>query len=125
MQAIRVERDDRRRSFDPRWLQHVALLGACGVLLSWAVAARTPGASQLVDVLPTRFLAPPSTSVQDWRPIRVPVRTSPVRDPSPPGAEAAVVFEAASADNPQWVQAHRRTALYAAPDNGTSPEGLV
>ena len=37
MQAIRV---DQQRSFDLRWLQHLALLGLLGFLFSWTVTVR-------------------------------------------------------------------------------------
>ena len=136
MQAVRV---DRKRWLDPRWLQHLSLLSAVGLLFSWTVAARSP-AIQLADGLPLNFLAPPSAPAQDWRPIRVTVRTGPQRDASPaavagvpPLAEASApeaarrLADAAprAGDAAQWVQAHRRTALLAAPELGAAPAAEV
>jgi hypothetical protein len=124
MQAIRVER---KKSLDPRWLQHLSLLCAVAFLLSWIVATRSP-AAQLVESLPIPFLAPPSTPAQEWRPIRVPVRTSPQREPwqpevvgVPPLGEAPAEGVQRVGDAAQWVQAHRRTSLLAAPELGAAP----
>jgi hypothetical protein len=122
MQAVRV---DRSRSLDPRWLLHLSLLGAVSFLFSWVVTGR-PTTTALVESLPISFLAPPSAPVQDWRPIRVPVRTSPVRDPAPPRVEGipseGVPAEAVLADGSFWVQAHRRSALLSSPDSAARRE---
>ena len=142
MQAVRVERS---RSLQPRWLQHLALLAAVGSLFSWVVAVRSP-ASQLVDGVPLGILAPPGSPSQEWRPIRVPVRTATGRETwpgevavVPPSVDAATreaaqglgdagqrVSQAAqvvsqAAQGVQWVQAHRRTTLLTAPEPNAAP----
>ena len=125
MQAIRLER---RNSLDSRWLQHLTLLGAVGFLLSWVVATRPEAAHQLVEAFPVSFLAPPSMPAQEWRPVRVPVRTSTVRDPVPPTSvgRSTTIDQATGAVAAQlgaeWVQAHRRTILLSAPENGADRE---
>ena len=127
MQAIRVER---RRPLDPRWLQHLTLLGAVGFLLSWVVAARPEAARQLTASFPVSFLAPPSMPAREWQPVRVPVRTSTVRDPAPPASvgvprvaeQGASVAAAAAQFGEQWVQTHRRTVLMSAPEDSSARE---
>jgi peptidase C39-like protein len=120
MQAVRA---DRKRLPDARWLQHLSLLSAVGFLFSWVVAARPQAAVQLVEGLPVHFLAPPSTPAQEWRPIRVPVRTSRPPDPSPPPLQVTGLptLEAPIVGG-HWVQAHRRTALLATPEDGAARE---
>jgi Peptidase_C39 like family len=131
MQAVRVER---RRSPDARWLHHLSLLAALGLLFTSIAASRTPATAELAQRLPVQFLAPPSTPTQEWQPIRVPVRTQITPSPSqiaatdPSDSQAltvstdASVAEAAVRANPVvgWVQAHRKTTLFAEP-NADSP----
>ena len=125
MQAVRLEP---KRSLDPRWLQHLSLLGAVSFLLSWVVAARPEAAHQLVESFPSRFLAPPSVPAQEWRPVRVPVRTSTVRDPAPPARIGlpTVAHQSSGAVAAQlsaeWVQAHRLLVLLSAPEDGAARE---
>jgi hypothetical protein len=114
MQAVRA---DRRRSPDTRWIAHLSLLSAVGLLFSWLVTAR-PHPSDLVAGLPTTFLAPPSSPAQEWRPVRVPVRTSGPRDPSAPSAAAFLSHErgnpevAAGLISPAFVTSVRDTPLW-------------
>src|SRR6266540_6830785 len=86
MQAVRVER---RRPLDARWLQHLLLLAALGLLFTSIAAGRTQATAELAERLPGRFLAPPSTPAQEWQPIRVPVRTQITPDPVQAAAVAA------------------------------------
>ena len=131
MQAIRVER---KRSTDARWVQHLSLLAAVAFLFSWVTALRSPVTAELVERLPIGLLGPPSTSSQDWRPIKVPARTAAQREtwddsvqavqPAaelPAGALNASVA-ATAGDGAQWVQAHRRAPLRTAPEPGAVPE---
>lgn len=123
MQAVRVER---RRSPDTRWFQHLSLLAALGLLFTSVISSRPQATGELADRLPGRFLAPPGSPAQEWLPVRVPVRTTITPDPvqvaagaptdtlaladgAPPSAAQAV-------SRVEWVQTHRKTALYAAPD---------
>jgi hypothetical protein len=127
MQAVRVER---RRPVDSRWLQHLALLGALFLLFTSVVIGRSQAGVQIAERLPGRFLAPPGSPAQDWLPVRVPVRTTitpdPIRPSAAPPADPAVLANGAAAITDatlaaaippaEWVQAHRKTALYADPD---------
>ena len=134
MQAIRA---DQRRSFEPRWLQHLALLGALAFLFSWVVTVRSQAGPQPLERPSIGFLSPPSAPALEWLPVRVPVRTRVTPDPSPPVAvspppiDDAVAASSSPADmritNPvagveQWVQAHRRTTLLAVPEDGAAGE---
>lgn len=144
MQAVRV---GPKRSPDARWFQHLCLLGAVGLLFSWVVAGRATG-GQLVENFPIHLLAPPSAPAQDWRPIRVPIRTGSPRDAAPIDAitlpplgdvsprEARRVDENAqqrlaeatplpTTEGVEWVQAHRPTALLAAPDIGAATAAQI
>ncbi len=119
MQAVRA---DRRRSLDTRWVQHLSLLCAVGFLFTWLVTAR-PQPSELVAGLPVRFLAPPSAPAREWRPVRVPVRTSAPRDPNAPAATAflapaEVVAESAVGPLPTFVTSLRDTPLWSTDDSG-------
>lgn len=132
MQAIRMER---RRPVDARWVQHLSLLSALGLLFASVVVSRTPATADLASRLPGNFLAPPGSPAQEWLPVRVPVRTKITPEPvvAQAGAEAgaqtglgpqAVPDAVALADGTlaaavprvAWVQAHRKTALFATPD---------
>src|SRR5436190_17063104 len=134
MQAVRLER---RRSPDTRWLQHLSLLGALSLLFASAVISRPQASSQIAEPLPGSFLAPPSSPAQEWLPVRVPVRTTITPDPALAAqvAQAATTTAASEAlessldtntlipaglTGPavEWVQAHRKTALFVAPDDG-------
>ncbi|MFN8633841.1 MAG: C39 family peptidase [Chloroflexota bacterium] len=135
MQAVRMER---RRPADTRWLQHLALLGALGLLLTSVVAGQPQASVQIADQLTGRFLAPPGSPAQEWLPVRVPVRTTITPDPvvakAPPSADIPVQASAsgqieatlvAAVPRAEWVQAHRRTALYADPDSGAAHDADV
>ncbi len=119
MQAVRIER---RRPQPTRWPQHLSLLGALGLLFTSIVISRSPAAEQLSQALPVHFLAPPGSPAQEWLPVRVPVRTTVTPDPvvaAAPGIDAAAVADstlAAAQPRVDWVQAHRKTMLYSAPD---------
>src|SRR6266496_1138426 len=91
MQAIRAER---RRSYDARWLHHLSLLAALGLLFTWVTTSRPQATAQLAEHLPGRFLAPPSSPAQEWLPVRVPVRTTITPDPAQ--AAQASLTDAAS-----------------------------
>ena len=134
MQAIRV---DQRGSIELRWLQHLALLSALAVLIGWAVTVRSQPDAQPAERTGIGFLMPPSAPAQEWIPIRVPVRTKVTPDPSPsiaaspPSSEegiaaippqADIVATGAVVGMEQWVQAHRRSALFTAPEDGAAPE---
>lgn len=129
MQAIRMER---RRPADARWVQHVSLLSALGMLFASVVISRTPATAELAGRLPGSFLAPPGSPAQEWLPVRVPVRTNITPDPvvAQAGAQAAAQGAQAGSDavaladgtlaaavpRVAWVQAHRKTALFSNPD---------
>jgi len=131
MQAVRIER---RRPADTRWLQHTALLGALCLLFTSVAISRPQAGVQIADHLPGRFLAPPGSPAREWLPVPVPVRTTITPDPvlatapAPADATAALVNPAALADatlaaalpRTEWVQAHRKTALFADPDAGAA-----
>lgn len=132
MQAVRV---DQRKPPELRWLQHLALLSALGLLFSCVVTARPRVVPASVERPSVGFLAPPSAPAQDWLPVRVPVRTSVTRDPapmavSPPAAEETYAVASAAerttavavTGGEQWVQAHRRSRLLAAPKDGAAGE---
>src|SRR3954451_7705343 len=125
MQAVRAER---RRSPDVRWLQHLSLLAAMGLLFTWVTTTRPQATAQLAEPLPGRFLAPPSSPAQEWLPVRVPVRTTIPPDPAQV-AQAGVTAASEALASPldvnavtptgpalEWVQAHRKTALFSTPD---------
>src|SRR5437868_2135933 len=80
MQAVRVD----GRPPDTRWLHHLSLLGALGLLLASVVIGRQQGPAELAQRLPGRFLAPPGSPAQEWLPVRVPVRTTITPDPTQP-----------------------------------------
>ena len=140
MQAVRAER---RRSVDARWLQHLALLAALCLLFTWVTTARPQAAAQLAEQIPGRFLAPPGSPAQEWLPVRVPVRTTITPDPSQTAqstvevagdalvsaaGSSALVASAGTGARPtrgpaiSWVQAHRKTALFSAPDDSAPRE---
>src|SRR3954451_8682368 len=131
MQAVRAER---RRSPDVRWLQHLSLLAAMGLLFTWVTTTRPQATAQLAEPLPGRFLAPPSSPAQEWLPVRVPVRTAITPDPSQVAQAAAATAGGSSTDanavvstgtaspSVEWVQAHRKTALFSAPDDSAPRE---
>jgi hypothetical protein len=126
MQAVRVER---RRPTDTRWLQHIFLLSILCLLFTSAVISRHPATVELAQRLPERFLPPPGTPAQDWLPVRVPVRTTITPDPTQqnlaPPIDAATAVEttlAAAQPRPEWVQAHRKTALFATPQTDAARE---
>jgi hypothetical protein len=114
MQAVRA---DRRRSLDTRWIAHLSLLSAAGFLFSWLVTVR-PQSSDLAAGLPATFLAPPSAPSQEWRPVRVPVRTSGPRDPRAPAATAFLAQDrvvpdvAAGLVLPSYVASIQETPLW-------------
>lgn len=119
MQAVRVER---RRHGDTRWLQHIALLSALGLLFTSVAITRPQATAELAERLPGHFLAPPGSPAQEWLPIRVPVRTTISPDPTQQniaspidGATLAETTLAAATPRVEWVQAHRKTALYENP----------
>src|SRR3954452_16548937 len=125
MQAVRTER---RRPTDTRWLQHLSLLSVLCLLFTSAVVSRHPATADLAQRLPGRFLAPPGSAVQDWLPVRVPVRTTITPDPTQQNLapsidarpidapKAAETTLAAAQPRPEWVQAHRKTALFSTPE---------
>ncbi len=130
MQAVRIER---RRPQPTRWPQHLSLLGALGLLFTSIVISRSPAAEQLSQALPARFLAPPGSPAQEWLPIRVPVRTNVTPDPVQAVAQTAggaPIDAVAAADGTlaaavprvDWVQAHRKTSLFTAPDANAARE---
>ena len=127
MQAVRVER---RRPIDARWLQHLSLLSALGLLFASVVVSRSPATADLAARLPGHFLAPPGSPAQEWQPVRVPIRTTIAREAAPANAvtpvDSAALAEAtlAGALTPraQWVQAHRKSALYVDPIPGATAE---
>ncbi len=131
MQAVRV---DRRRSTDARWLQHLSLLSALGLLFTSIVIGRPEATARLAERIPGVFLPPPGSPAQEWLPVRVPVRTTITPDPtqqntaspsttSPVDAVAlADGTLAAAVPRVDWVQAHRKTALYAEPAEGAPRE---
>jgi hypothetical protein len=133
MQAVRVER---RRPVDSRWLQHLSLLSALGLLFT-SIVAGSPGATaELAERFPAHFLAPPGSPAQEWLPVRVPVRTTIRLQPAPQvdsaslaavapiiDANGALIESTLSGAVPpriEWVQAHRKSALYADPDSSAS-----
>jgi hypothetical protein len=129
MQAVRAER---RRPIDTRWLQHFSLLSVLCLLVTTAVLGRQQGTVELAQRLPGRFLAPPGSPSQEWLPVRVPVRTQITPDPTqqnlaPPvdGTTLAEQTLASARPNPGWVQAHRKTALYATPESGSEREADI
>jgi hypothetical protein len=84
---------------------------------------------ELAQHLPGRFLAPPGSPAQEWLPVRVPVRTTITPDPTQqnlaPPVDATTLAEqtlASAQPRPEWVQAHRKTALYATPESGSDRE---
>src|SRR3954471_11618534 len=108
MQAVRAER---RRPPDTRWLQHFSLLSVLCLLFMSAVVSRHPATAELAQRLPGRFLAPPGSPVQDWLPVRVPIRTTITPDPTQqnlaPPIDAPMAAEttlAAAQPRPDWVQ---------------------
>jgi hypothetical protein len=117
MQAIRMER---RRPADARWVQHLALLSALGLLFTSVVMSRAPATAELAGRLPGSFLAPAGTPAQEWLPVRVPVRTTITPDLATQAVPDAVALAdgtlAAAVPRVAWVQAHRKTALFATPD---------
>lgn len=133
VQAVRVER---RRPLDARWLHHLSLLAALGLLFTSITAGRTQATAELTERLPGRFLAPPSTPAQEWQPIRVPVRTQITPDPVQSVAAVTAAGEALSAPSDvnavpsigrpgpavEWVQAHRKSALFAEPNASAQRE---
>src|SRR3954470_24116403 len=140
MQAIPAQR---RSPLDARWLQHLSLLSALGMLFASVVVGRAHAPTDIAERLPGRFLAPPGSPAQEWLPVRVPVRTSITPDPAQTAQTAAdaagdVVASAGgagalgpatgaatlSAARPavEWVQAHRKTALFSAPDDASPRE---
>jgi hypothetical protein len=128
MQAVRAE----RRPLDTRWLQHFSLLSVLGLLFISVVVTRHPVTAELAQRLPGRFLAPPGSPAQDWLPVRVPVRTTITPDPTQPNlappVDATTLAEAtlaAAVPRPEWVQAHRKTALYATPGTDATREAEI
>src|SRR5688572_2313752 len=127
MQAVRVER---RRPVDTRWLQHFSLLSALGLLLTSIVVGSPSTTAELAERLPGHFLAPPGSPAQEWLPVRVPVRTTVRQQPTSLQVVAPVVdangalvestLSSAVPPRVAWVQAHRKSALYADPDAGAS-----
>jgi len=129
MQAVRAER---RRPVDTRWLHHFSLLGVLCLLLTSVVIGRQQGTAELAQRLPGRFLAPPGSPAQEWLPVRVPVRTQVTPDPTQqnlaPPVDATTLAEqtlASAKPHPDWVQAHRKTALYVTPEAGAERESDV
>jgi Peptidase_C39 like family len=125
MQAVRVER---RRPVDTRWLHHLSLLSALGLLFASVVISRPRATAELAEHLPGAFLAPPGSPAQEWLPVRVPVRTTIRPEPAPQTVGAALPVDAPSmaeatlvgavSPRTQWAQAHRKSALYVDPDAG-------
>jgi hypothetical protein len=132
MQAVRAER---RRLPDTRWLQHISLLSVLCLLFTSAVISRHPATAELAQRLPGRFLPPPGTPAQDWLPVRVPVRTTITPDPTQqnlaPSIDAVTASTAAETTlasaqpSPAWVQAHRKTALFATPQSDAAREAEI
>src|SRR5215212_2402115 len=135
MQAIPLQR---RRSLDTRWLQHLSLLSVLGLLFTSVVVTRQQATAELVQHLPVSFLAPPSSPAQEWLPVRVPVRTAITPDPTQqnvaPGVDAVAAIDAATLAQTtlasaqprlEWVQAHRKTALFATPEAGAPRESDI
>ncbi|MGE3270424.1 MAG: C39 family peptidase [Chloroflexota bacterium] len=134
MQAIRVER---RRPADARWLQHLSLLSALGLLFTSIVLTRPEGSAEIASGLPGRFLAPPGSPAQEWLPVRVPVRTTVTPDPAaaqaaaqaaPPVPDPVILADgtlAAAVPRVDWVQAHRKTALFSMPDTQAARESEI
>lgn len=123
MQAVRAER--RRTTVDSRWLQHFSLLSVLCLLFTSVVFSRQQGSAELAQHLPGRFLAPPGSPAQEWLPVRVPVRTTITPDPTQqnlaPPVDATTLAEQTLANAQprlEWVQAHRKTSLYATPEAG-------
>jgi Peptidase_C39 like family len=124
MQAVRVE----RRPLDTRWLHHLSLLSALGLLFASVVVSRPQATAELAERLPGHFLAPPGSPAQEWLPVRVPVRTTIRPEPAPQNVVAGMPVDAPSMaaatlvgavpPRTQWAQAHRKSALYADPDAG-------
>src|SRR5215211_5483159 len=130
MQAVRAER--RRPPVDTRWLQHFSLLSVLCLLFASAVAGGQQGSVELAQHLPGRFLAPPGSPAQEWLPVKVPVRTTITPDPTQqnlaPPVDATTLAEqtlASAQPSPEWVQAHRKTALYATPESGAEREADI
>ena len=134
MQAIRV---DRQRTFQLRWLHHLVLLGTLAFLFTWMVTTHPPVVPASAARPSIGFLSPPCAPAQEWLPVRVPVRTSVTPDPPapmavvPPGVHEATVAVLPAAERTvigtvsrveQWVQAHRRSALHSAPEDGAANE---
>lgn len=134
MQAIRV---GQQKPFELRWLQHLALLSVLAFLFNWVVTTRPRVVPASVERPPVGFLMPPSAPAQQWIPVRVPVRTKVTPDPSPPVAVSPPSIDETTAASlspvdmvnvgvavggEQWVQAHRRSALRTAPEDGAAPE---
>ena len=140
MQAVRVER---RRPVDTRWLQHLSLLSALGLLFTSIVAGSQGTTAELAERLPGHFLAPPGSPAQEWLPVRVPVRTTIRPQPAPltgvapiadatgalivgsSGELADSTLAAAVPPRVEWVQAHRKPALYTDPDAAASRQADV
>src|SRR5215212_10091136 len=130
MQAVRTER--RRPPVDTRWLQHLSLLSVLCLLFTSVVVGRQQGSVEFAQHLPGRFLAPPGSPAQEWLPVRVPVRTTVTPDPTQPNLAPAVDSLTASTlvettlasaqPRLEWVQAHRKTALFATPEPGAPRE---
>jgi len=106
MQAVRAER---HRPIDARWLQHLSLLSVLGLLFTSVVISRHPGTAELAQRLPGKFLAPPGSPVQDWLPVRVPIRTTITPDPTQqnlsPAVDAPTMADttlAAAQPRPEW-----------------------
>src|SRR4051812_39719544 len=92
MQAVRAER---RRSYDARWLQHLSILAALGLLFTWVTTSRPQATAQLAQHLPGPFRAPPSSPAKEWVRVRVPARPTITPDPAKvPRAGATTATEA-------------------------------
>src|SRR5215212_4976543 len=135
MQAIPLQR---RRTLDMRWLQHLSLLSVLGLLFTSVVVTRQQATAELAQRLPGSFLAPPGSPAQEWLPVRVPVRTTVTPDPTQqnvaPSVDSVGAIDAATlaattlaAARPrlEWVQAHRKTALFATPEAGAPRESDI
>jgi hypothetical protein len=129
MQAIPLQR---RRTPDTRWLHHFSLLSVLGLLFTSVVMTRPQATAELAQRLPGSFLAPPGSPAQEWLPVRVPVRTTVTPDPTQQNLAPAVDSLTASTlvettlasaqPRLEWVQAHRKTALFATPEPGAPRE---
>jgi hypothetical protein len=86
MQAVRVRPD--RAAFS-RQIAHLLLIGTVGLLI-WAALPAMPPALPASISLPPTSLGVPASPLLEWRPVRVPLRTAPPSDPSPPAAVAQV-----------------------------------